>query len=157
MTLCNRRDYARYAHVGVSGSGRWCSHRAVPRNHECCHWCPRHAVPRNHRCCHWCPRHAVPRNHRCCHWRPRHALSPCNHVQSTIMNFPLLVPILNLLSACTNSSSLFPVAVLCTLLHRENTSFEVRYFLVVQVVLVVLVVRVIESTACLSRRVSRSI
>ena len=97
VTLCNRRDYARYAHVGVSGSGRWCSHRAVPRDHECCHW------------------------------RPRHALSPSNHVQSTIMNFPLLVPILNLLSDCINSSSLFPVAILCTLLHRENTSFEVWY------------------------------
>ena len=50
-------------------------------------------VPRNHESCHWCPRHELPRNHRCC---PRHALSPSNHVQSTIMNFPLLVPILNL-------------------------------------------------------------
>ena len=112
MTLCNRRDYARYAHVGVSGSGHWCSHRAVPRNHECCHWRPRHAVPRNHRCC---------------HWRPRHALSPSNHVPSTIMNFPLLVPILILLSDCINSKSLFPVAILCTILHRDNTSFEVWY------------------------------
>ena len=113
VTLCNRRDYARYAHVGVSGSGRWCSHRAVPRNHGCCHWCPRHAVPRNPRCC---------------HWRPRHALSPNNHVPSTIMNFSLLVPMLILLSDCINSSSLFPVAILCTLLHRENTSFEVWCF-----------------------------
>ena len=100
VTLCNRRDYARYAHVGVSGCGRWCSHRAVPRNHECCHWRPRHAVPRNHRCC---------------HWRPRHALSRSNHVQSTILNLPLLVPILLLLLDCINSSSLFPVAILCTL------------------------------------------
>ena len=110
VTLCNRRDSARYARVGVSGSGRWCSHRAVPRNHGCCHWCP-------HR--------AVPRNHGCCHWRPRHALSPSNHVQSTIIKFPLLVPIL---SDCINSSSFFPVAILCTLMHCENTSFEVWYF-----------------------------
>ena len=72
-----RADHARSGIVGVSGSGRWRSHRAVPRNHECCHWRPRHAVPRNHRCCHWRPRHAVPRN----------------YIQSTIMNFPLLVPI----------------------------------------------------------------
>ena len=42
-------------------------------------------------------------------------------------NFPLLVPILILLSNCINSSSLFPVAILCTLLHRETTSFEVKY------------------------------
>ena len=27
------RDCARYAHVDVSGSGQWCTHRAVPRNH----------------------------------------------------------------------------------------------------------------------------
>ena len=60
--------------VDVSGSGRWCSHRAVPRNHECCHWRLRHAVPRNRKCC---------------HWRPRHALSR-NHVQSTFMNFHFL-------------------------------------------------------------------
>ena len=48
VTLCNRRDYARYAHVGVSGSGQWCTHRAVPRNHGCRHQRPRHAVSRNH-------------------------------------------------------------------------------------------------------------
>ena len=46
---------------------------------------------------------------------------------STFLNFPLRVPILILLSCCINSSSLFPVAILCTLLHRENTSFEVWY------------------------------
>ena len=69
------------AHVGVSGSGRWCSHRTMPRNHGCCHW------------------------------RPRHALSPSNHVQSTIMNFPLLVPILILLSGCINSSVVFTLSV----------------------------------------------
>ena len=46
---------------------------------------------------------------------------------STFLNFPLRVQILILLSGCTNSSSLFPVAILCTLLHRENTSFEVWY------------------------------
>ena len=49
VTLCNRRDCACYAHVGVSGSGRWCSHRAVPRNHGCCHWRPRHALSPSHR------------------------------------------------------------------------------------------------------------
>ena len=37
------------------------------------------------------------------------------------------VQILILLSSCINSSSLFPVAILCTLLHRESTSFEVWY------------------------------
>ena len=36
-----------------------------------------------------------------------------NHVQSTIMNFPLLVPILILLSDCINSSSLF-LSPFCT-------------------------------------------
>ena len=46
---------------------------------------------------------------------------------STFLNFPLRVQILILLSSCINSSSLFPVAILCTLLHRENTSFEVWY------------------------------
>ena len=45
----------------------------------------------------------------------------------TFLNFPLRVQILILLSCCSNSSSLFPVAILCTLLHRENTSFEVLY------------------------------
>ena len=107
MRLCAQTTRA---HVGVSGSGQWCTHRAVPRNHECCHWCPCHGVPRNHRCC---------------HWHPRCALSPSHRqfwVFSTFLNFPLLVPILNLLSCCSNSSSLFPVAILCTLLHRENMS-----------------------------------
>ena len=33
---------------------------------------------------------------------------------STFQNCPLRVPILNLLSCCSNSSSLFPVAILCT-------------------------------------------
>ena len=46
---------------------------------------------------------------------------------STFLNFPLRVPILILLSCCINSSSFFLVAILCTLLHRENTSFEVWY------------------------------
>ena len=45
---CNRRDYARYharsGIVDVSGSGRWCSHRAVSRNHWCCHWRSRRAL-----------------------------------------------------------------------------------------------------------------
>ena len=50
------------------------------------------------------------------------------------INFPLFlifslrVQILNLLSCCSNSSSLFPVAILCTTFcNRENTSFEVWY------------------------------
>ena len=34
---------------------------------------------------------------------------------SIFLNFPLRVPILNLLSRCINSSSLFPVTILCTL------------------------------------------
>ena len=38
----------------------------------------------------------------------------------TFLNFPLRVQILILLSSCINSYSLFPVAILCTLLHREN-------------------------------------
>ena len=46
---------------------------------------------------------------------------------STFLNFPLRVPILILLSCCINSSSLFLVAILCTLLHCENESFEVWY------------------------------
>ena len=46
---------------------------------------------------------------------------------STFLNFPLRIQNLILLSSCINSSSLFPVAILCTLLHRENTSFEVWY------------------------------
>ena len=33
---------------------------------------------------------------------------------STFLHFPLRVQILNLLSCCSNSSSLFPVAILCT-------------------------------------------
>ena len=44
---------------------------------------------------------------------------------STSLNFPLRVQILILLSCCINSSSPFTVAILCPLLHRENTSFEV--------------------------------
>ena len=46
---------------------------------------------------------------------------------STFLNFPLRVQILILSSSCINSSSLFPVAILCTLLHSGNTSFEVWY------------------------------
>ena len=33
---------------------------------------------------------------------------------STFLNFPLRVQIIILLSSCSNSSSLFPVAILCT-------------------------------------------
>ena len=50
-----------------------------------------------------------------------------NSGSSTFMNFPLRVQILILLLSCINSSSLFPVAFLCTLLHCENMSFEVWY------------------------------
>ena len=46
---------------------------------------------------------------------------------STFLIFPLRVQILIMLSCCINSSSLFPVPILYTLLHRENTSFEVWY------------------------------
>ena len=46
---------------------------------------------------------------------------------STVLNFPLRVQILILLSSCINSSSLFPVVIFCTLLHREKTSFEVWF------------------------------
>ena len=42
-----------------------------------------------------------------------------------LKNFPLRVQILILLSSCINSSSLFPVAILSTLLHRENMSFQI--------------------------------
>ena len=54
---------------------------------------------------------------------------------STFLNFPLRVQILILLSDCINSSSLFPVAILCTLLHRENTSFEVWYLHVLNILI----------------------
>ena len=46
---------------------------------------------------------------------------------STFLNFPLRAQILILFSCCSNSSSLFPEAILCTLLHRGNMSFEVWY------------------------------
>ena len=46
---------------------------------------------------------------------------------STFSELSTYVQILILLSSCINSSSLFPVAILCTLSHRENTSFEVWY------------------------------
>ena len=54
---------------------------------------------------------------------PRHAVLPRNHLQSTNLNFPLLVPVLNLLSSCINSSSLFLVGhfvhTLCTAKTRH--------------------------------------
>ena len=71
----------------------------------------------------WCLHRAVPRNHGRCHWRPRHALSR-NPVQSTIMNFPLLVQFSSCCQTCISSSSLLPVAILCTLLHRENIFWD---------------------------------
>ena len=49
----------------------------------------------------------------------------CYHAIMANSEFPHLVPIINLLSGCMISSSLFPVAIYCTLLHRENMSFEV--------------------------------
>ena len=99
VTLCNRRDYARSGIVDVSGMGLVVggSHRAVPRNHECCHW------------------------------RPRHAVSPSNHVQSTIINFHFLSQFSSRCLTVSIHHHFFPVAILCTLLHRENTSFEVWY------------------------------
>ena len=53
-----------------------------------------------------------------------------------LLMFPLRVPILILLSCCINSSSLFPVAILCTLFHRENGSFEVLCLHLRRVILV---------------------
>ena len=35
LTDCERRPCA--LTVEVSGSGQWCTHRAMPRNHRCCH------------------------------------------------------------------------------------------------------------------------
>ena len=114
VTVCNRRDYARYSHVGVSGSGRWCSHRAVPRNHGCCHWRPRHAVSRNH----WC-----------CHWRSRCALSP-SHGQFWIFHFS------EFSTSCPNSHLViklyqFIITFSCShFVHTfctAETSFEVWY------------------------------
>ena len=47
---------------------------------------------------------------------------------STFLNFPRRVLILNLLSCCSNSSSLIPVAIFCAhVLHRGNMSFEEWY------------------------------
>ena len=101
---CNRRDYARYharsGIVDVSGSGRWCSHRAVPRNHECCHWSPLHALSPSHRQ----------------FW-----------IFPPFLNFSLRVQFLILLTSCINSSSRFPVAMLGTLLHRENVIWRVVF------------------------------
>ena len=101
------------AHVGVNGSGQWWTHRAVPRNHWCCHWRPRHAVSRNH----WC-----------CHWRPRHALSP-SHRQFWTFHFS------EFSTSCPNSHPIvmlyqfiltFSLWPFCAhVLHRGNTSFEV--------------------------------
>ena len=55
----------------------------------------------------------------------RVVVSP-SHRLSTFLNFPLRVQIL-ILSCCSSSSSLFPVDILCTRLHRGNMSFEVWY------------------------------
>ena len=48
----------------------------------------------------------------------------CYHAIMANSEFPLLVPIINLLSGCMIWSSLFPAAIYCTLLHREYMSFE---------------------------------
>ena len=94
-----RADHARSGIVDVSGSGQWCTHRAVPRNH------------------------------RCCHWRPRLALSP-SHRQFWIFHFSEFstsCPKSHLVVMLYQFIITFPVAILCTLLHRDNTSFEVWY------------------------------
>ena len=80
-----------------------------------------------------------------CQWKWSVVYASCSATQSLMLSlayascfvtqsysihyseFSLLVPILISLSSCINSSSLFPVAILWTLLHRENTSFEVWY------------------------------
>ena len=51
----------------------------------------------------------VSRKHGCCHWRSRCASSP-THKYSTYLIFSFRVHILNFLSCCSNSSSLFLVA-----------------------------------------------
>ena len=61
----------------------------------------------------WCTHCEVPRKHRCCHWHSRYALSP-RHKFSTFLKISLRVQILILFSCCSNSSSLFPVVILCT-------------------------------------------
>ena len=64
--------------VDVSGSGRWCSHRAVPRNHGCLSLVS-----------------GVMQYHAIIDvviGRPRHALSPSNRVSSTVMNLPTSCP-----------------------------------------------------------------
>ena len=66
----------------------------------------------------------------CCHWCTHRAMSPRIHGQC-----PLLVPTStrNLFPVPTCSQAVwddrhfYPVAILCTLLHRENTSLEVLY------------------------------
>ena len=45
----------------------------------------------------------------------------------SLLNFPLRVKLLILSSSCINSSSLFPVAILCTLLHLENVILGVVF------------------------------
>ena len=106
-TLTDKRECA----LTFRGSGCWCTHCEVPRKHRWCHWRSCHGVSRKHRCCHW---------HSRCAWSPSHKFS-------TFLNFPLRVQILILLSCCSNSSSLFPVAIFCTRSARGNTSFEVWY------------------------------
>ena len=69
-----------------------------------------------------------------CRWNedevPRkHGPVSCCVAHSQIFHFCdfYFVPKFSLLSCCINSSSLFPEVNLCTLLHLENTSFEVWY------------------------------
>ena len=49
----------------------------------------------------------------------------CYHAIMSNSEFSVLVSIIHLLSGCMNWSSLFPVAIYCTLSHRENMSVEV--------------------------------
>ena len=63
----------------------------------------------------------------CCHWcrSCNRATLPCRHNQLLNSHFCTFSPIVHLWSDCMLWSSILPVANYCTLLHRENGSFEV--------------------------------
>ena len=91
VTLCNRRDHARYAHVvsvEVVIGVRVMQYHAIMNV-------------------------VIGIRVVLCH----HAIN--NFGFSTFLNFPLRVQILILLSSCSNSSS-FPVAILCTLFEPRK-------------------------------------
>ena len=80
------RDCARYAHVDVSGSGQWCAHRAMSRNHWCCHWRLRHALSPSHRpfwIFHFWIFHFVSKFSTCCRAVSIHHHFPCSHFVHT--------------------------------------------------------------------------